>query len=104
MKLYICEPLKPNIYSMQNNGLIKLFGFLFGIVSIYQLSFTFISSNQEAKAKTYAEQKISASENDYLAIREQVAAEYLDSIETNRCMVLPLTTMPKGKNSTKDWI
>ena len=45
---------------MQNNGLIKLFAFLFGIVSIYQLSFTFIASNQEAKAAAYAENTIAA--------------------------------------------
>ena len=86
---------------MQNNGLIKLFGFLFGIVSIYQLSFTFISSNQEAKAKTYAEQKISASENDYLAIREQVAAEYLDSIGNKSLYGFTSYNDAKGKELNK---
>ena len=65
---------------MQNNGLIKLFGFLFGIVSIYQLSFTFIASNQEAKAKVYAEQKVADDQTDFIAEREKVETEYLDSI------------------------
>lgn len=65
---------------MQNNGLIKLFAVLFGIVSIYQLSFTFITSNVEKEAKTYAEVQIPDSENDYLSLREAAASSYLDSI------------------------
>ena len=39
---------------MQNKGLIKLFALLFGLVSIYQLSFTFITNKIEDEAKTYA--------------------------------------------------
>lgn len=65
---------------MQNNGLIKLFAFLFGIVSIYQLSFTFIASNQEAKAAAYAENAIAVDQQDFIALRELVEAQYLDSI------------------------
>ena len=61
---------------MQNNGLVKLF--LFGIVSIYQLSFTFIASNQEAKAKSYAQQLIGEDQADFIALRGKV--QYLDSI------------------------
>ncbi len=65
---------------MQNNGLIKFFGILFGIVSIYQLSFTFISSSQETKADRYAELRISEDREDYLTLREQEKITYLDSI------------------------
>ncbi|HQZ23958.1 MAG TPA: protein translocase subunit SecDF [Flavobacterium sp.] len=39
---------------MQNKGLIKFFAILFALVSIYQLSFTFVSSKVENEAKTYA--------------------------------------------------
>ena len=39
---------------MQNNGLIRLFAILFGLVSIYQLSFTFITSQKESQAKAFA--------------------------------------------------
>ena len=39
---------------MQNNGLIRLFAILFGLVSIYQLSFTFITSQKESQAKVFA--------------------------------------------------
>jgi SecD/SecF fusion protein len=39
---------------MQNKGLIKFFAILFALVCIYQLSFTFVSSNIESKAKAFA--------------------------------------------------
>ncbi|MEO4004674.1 MULTISPECIES: protein translocase subunit SecDF [unclassified Flavobacterium] len=39
---------------MQNKGLIKFFAILFALVSIYQLSFTFVTNNIEKKAKTFA--------------------------------------------------
>ena len=39
---------------MQNRGLVKFFAILFALVSIYQLSFTFIASSVESKAKTFA--------------------------------------------------
>ena len=39
---------------MQNKGLIKFFAILFALVCIYQLSFTFVSSNIEGKAKAFA--------------------------------------------------
>jgi SecD/SecF fusion protein len=40
---------------MQNKGLIKLFAILFGLVSIYQLSFTWFTKKVEKDAKVYAE-------------------------------------------------
>jgi SecD/SecF fusion protein len=42
---------------MQNKGLVKLFAVLFGLVSIYQLSFTFKNNQIDTAAKTYAESK-----------------------------------------------
>jgi SecD/SecF fusion protein len=39
---------------MQNKGLIKFFAILFALVSIYQLSFTFISSSVQNDAKAFA--------------------------------------------------
>ncbi|MEM7381355.1 MAG: protein translocase subunit SecDF [Bacteroidota bacterium] len=65
---------------MQNKGLIKLFAFLFGIVSIYQLSYTFITSKTESEASVYAANNILSSEEDYVAKREALEARYLDSI------------------------
>ncbi len=68
---------------MQNKGLIKLFGLLFGLVSIYQLSYTFITNNVESKAKSFAESSALTSEEDPLAQREALTARYLDSIGDN---------------------
>lgn len=42
---------------MQNKGLVKLFAVLFGLVSIYQLSFTFKANQLEKEAKQFAQAK-----------------------------------------------
>jgi SecD/SecF fusion protein len=39
---------------MQNKGLIKFFAILFAVVSIYQLSFTFVANKIQKDAKTFA--------------------------------------------------
>lgn len=65
---------------MQNKGLIKLFAILFGIVSIYQLSFTFITNKVEDKAETFAINKIPESTEGYVVKREVEETRYLDSI------------------------
>ncbi|GGA80486.1 protein translocase subunit SecDF [Flavobacterium palustre] len=39
---------------MQNKGLIKFFAILFALVSIYQLSFTFVANNVKSDAKAFA--------------------------------------------------
>jgi len=39
---------------MQNKGLIKFFAILFALVSIYQLSFTFVASKVKNDAKSFA--------------------------------------------------
>lgn len=43
---------------MQNKGLVKFFAILFALVSIYQLSFTFVANGIKKDAKAYAEQKL----------------------------------------------
>ncbi len=68
---------------MQNKGLIKLFALLFGLVSIYQLSYTFITSKIEKDAEAFASASIDATEEDYVAKREVLEAQYLDSIGKN---------------------
>ena len=50
---------------MQNKGLVKLFAILFGLVSLYQLSFTFTANSVEKEAQEAAINKISESEPDY---------------------------------------
>ncbi len=39
---------------MQNKGLVKFFAILFALVSIYQLSFTFVANKVKNDAKAFA--------------------------------------------------
>ncbi len=61
---------------MQNKGLIRLFAIVFGLVCIYQLSFTYLTNKTETAAKEFAISKAgdNADERD---INERV---YLDSV------------------------
>ena len=67
---------------MQNNGLIKLFTVLFGLVSLYQLSFTFVSSKIESDAKTFAQASVNPDEANYFALVDIAEQNYLDSISS----------------------
>ncbi len=80
---------------MQNKGLIRLFAILFGLVSIYQLSYTFITNKLEKDAEDYAVSRISEAEDDYVAKREALEASYLDSISDNT--VLGFTSYDDAK-------
>jgi SecD/SecF fusion protein len=72
---------------MQNKGIIKLFALLFGLVSIYQLSFTFKANQIEDDAKAYAVSKFDVSEEDYQDKRNQAKINYLDSLKTSKIKV-----------------
>ena len=50
---------------MQNKGLVKLFALLFGLVSVFQLSFTFKSNQIENDATEYSINKVSDQELDF---------------------------------------
>ena len=62
---------------MQNKGLIKVFAILFGLVSLYQLSFTFFANKVEDDAKVYAERTVTDNDARKKAVAEK---KYLDSI------------------------
>ncbi len=80
---------------MQNKGLIKLFALLFGLVSIYQLSYTFITSKIESDAEAYASATVSTDMTDYVTERELVEARYLDSVAKNP--ILGFTSYEEAK-------
>ena len=86
---------------MQNNGLVKIFGFLFGIVSLYQLSFTFIASDQEARAKKYAIVQVSEDQDDFISQRDLVKSQYLDSIGNQSLYGFTSYNDAKGKELNK---
>lgn len=64
---------------MQNKGLIKFFAILFALVSIYQLSFTFVSSKIKDDAKSFANGN------------PEKEARYLDSIGKEKVYNLGFT-------------
>ena len=69
---------------MQNNGLIKFFTVLFGLVSLYQLSFTFVTSKVESDADTYAQASVDTDDADYYTLVDIAKRNYLDSIAEQR--------------------
>ena len=73
---------------MQNKGLIRLFAILFGLVSIYQLSFTYFTNKVEDEAKAYA-----VTNGDKTNVREQASLErkYLDSVSNKEITDLVMT-------------
>ncbi|MFK7831931.1 MAG: protein translocase subunit SecDF [Winogradskyella sp.] len=72
---------------MQNKGLIKLFALLFGLVSIYQLSFTFKANQIEDTAKEAAIAKFAETEDDFQTKRNLEEIRYLDSLKTSKIQV-----------------
>ena len=72
---------------MQNKGIIKLFALLFGLVSIYQLSFTFKANQIEDTAEKAAIAKYAETEDDYQTKRNIEEIRYLDSLKTSKIKV-----------------
>ena len=65
LKNYICTFLNTlNQDRMQNKGLITVFAILFGLVSLYQLSFTFVANQVEDAAQVYANERYDATQSD----------------------------------------
>ncbi|MDA9245735.1 protein translocase subunit SecDF, partial [Polaribacter sp.] len=71
-----------------NKGLIKLFAILFGLVSLYQLSFTYFASKVEKDAANYATKMVPTND-----AREKAAFErkYLDSVSNQEVVNLEVT-------------
>ena len=81
---------------MQNNGLIKFFAFCFGLVSLYQISFTFISSGVEDNATEYSINSVSENEINFSEKRQEKYVNYLDSISEQK--ILGFTTYKSAKS------
>ncbi len=70
---------------MQNRGAIKFFAILFALVCLFQLSFTFITSRVESKAKDYADSEVTINLAKELAEgNELLEGYYVDSITRAR--------------------
>lgn len=81
---------------MQSKGWIRLVAILLAIASIWQLSFTAVTSIQEKKAEKFAEKAAEAARNSaaFAQIPENDQAYYLDSIrkEQNRVFIDSIST------------
>jgi len=86
---------------MHNNGLIKFFAFCFGLVSLYQISFTFISSNVEENALEYSINSVSENELNFLDKRQQKYVNYLDSISNETIFGFTTYSSAKSKELNK---
>jgi len=86
---------------MHNNGLIKFFALCFGLVSLYQISFTFISSNVEENALEYSINSVSENESNFLDKRQQKYVNYLDSISNETIFGFTTYSSAKSKELNK---
>ena len=73
---------------MQNKGLIKLFAILFGVVSLYQLSFTFLAGKVEDEAVSYAKAK---SVDNNARQKANFERKYLDSVANKEIINLGIS-------------
>lgn len=62
---------------MQNKGLVTVFAIIFGLVCLYQLSFTFVANKVEGEAEAYAKEIYDETQPDE---RIEAEARYLDSV------------------------
>ena len=86
---------------MQNKGLIRVFAILFGLVSLYQLSFTYFTNKVEDDAKEFATQQIANDVEDYSELRSLAEARYLDSIANDTVFLGASYAMAKDKELNK---
>ncbi|MAU63651.1 MAG: protein translocase subunit SecDF [Flavobacteriaceae bacterium] len=86
---------------MQNNGLIKFFAFCFGLVSLYQISFTFISSSVEDNAIEYSINSVSENEVNFTDKRQEKYISYLDSISDESIFGFTTYNSAKSKELNK---
>ncbi|OIQ21627.1 protein translocase subunit SecDF [Lacinutrix sp. MedPE-SW] len=85
---------------MQNKGLVILFAILFGLVSIYQLSFSFGNNIIESDAEQFAASKIDASVEDFKNKRKALEVSYLDSLASSKESVFMGSTYAEVKENS----
>ena len=65
---------------MHKNGLVKFIAIVFTLISILQISYTYIVNKVEKDAENYAISKINSNEKEFLVKRDQLQRIYLDSV------------------------
>ena len=67
---------------MHKNGLVKFIAILFTLISLLQISYTYVVNKIEKDAENYSINKVNVDEEDYVIKREQLQRSYLDSVST----------------------
>lgn len=67
---------------MQNKGLVRFFAIVFALVSIYQLSYTFITNKVESDADSYANSIVKSDDQNAATLKDEATKTYLDSISS----------------------
>ena len=63
---------------MHKNGLVKFIAIIFTLISILQISYTYVVNKVEKDAENYANSKIDFDENDFIIKRELSQRSYLE--------------------------
>jgi SecD/SecF fusion protein len=66
---------------MQNKGIVKFFAIALFLISIYQLSFTFVGNKLEDQAKAYAKSKVDQNLPNKSDLEQELEVAYLDSLK-----------------------
>ena len=69
---------------MHKNSLVKFTAILFTVISLLQISYTYVVSKIEQDALNYSISSISESEKDFSIKRDQMQRAYLDSVANIR--------------------
>ena len=82
---------------MQNKGLIRVFAIIFGLVCLFQLSYTVLTNNVEKKADTFAIAKADGNSE----LKDEIERKYLDSIGEDPIALGITYNEAKGKELNK---
>ena len=85
----------------QGKGLIKIIAIAFGLASLYQLSFTFITSKIESNAQNFAIQTTNVNEENYFESLDFQQKKYLDSIGDKKILGFTSYNSSKQKELNK---
>ena len=67
---------------MHKNGLVKFIAILFTLISLLQISYTYVVNKIEKDAENYSITKVDVDQEEYVIKREQLQRSYLDSVST----------------------
>ena len=89
---------------MHKNGLVKFIAILFTLISLLQISYTYVVNKIEKDAENYSITKVDIDDEDYVIKREQLQRSYLDSVSTISVFGFTDYKDAKEKELNKSWL